>query len=251
MPIDRFDAEYYDEKYFADKQGKTIRHANGSTDYWGYRNPDGEFLGAKDICKAWKEVFKPTNMLDVGAGRGTFIAYARDLGIEAVGFDFSEWAIKNPYHRVKPEWLIQHDATKHWPYPDESFDLVVCLDLLEHIYLNDLEFVISELRRVTKRYMFLQIAVAGDGQCKDCGNLPVRQREEGYILKKGEPVPPGLEGCAAAGHVTVRRESFWLDKLVNEDWLLRKDMLHQFCGLVKPEIIKNWLLNSIIILERL
>lgn len=124
----KFESSYYDKKYFADKKGKAFRRPDGTVEYWGYKNPKGEWLGAKKVAEAWKTMLQPKNILDIGCGRGVFIAYARDVDIEAEGFDFSEWAIKNPYSRCKKEWLKLHDATKPWPYKDNSFDLVTALD---------------------------------------------------------------------------------------------------------------------------
>lgn len=161
LPDKEFTQEYYDEKYFADLVGKSFRRPNGTIEHWGYRNSQGEFSGAKEIADAWKTMFNPKNLLDVGCGRGTFLTYARDVGIEAEGFDFSEWAIKNRYDRCKPEWLRVHDATKPWPYTDKSFELVVALDFWEHIYQEDLQLVMEEMFRVAEKWVFLQIAVAG------------------------------------------------------------------------------------------
>ncbi len=233
-----FSQDYYNEDYFANPKGKRFKLSNGSVERWGYRNPEGEFLGAKDIAKAWKEMFNPQNMLDVACGRGTFIAYARDLGIEAEGFDFSEWAVNNPYAGCKKEWLKLHNATKPWPYPDMSYDLVVSLDFLEHVYMSDLDFVISEMYRVARKWIFLQIATV-DGI-----------KEKGYLLKKGEPIPWD-DGRTWAGHSTVMTQEFWLEKFEDDDWLVRRDMVNWFCSLVKPNILHNWLLNTMLIMERL
>jgi len=242
---EEFTADYYDRFYFADERGKAFRRPNGTINHWGYRNPEGEFLGAKEIAEAWKTIFQPKNALDVGAGRGTFIAYMRDVGIKAEGFDFSEWAVgEGRYKRCRPEWLRLHDATKPWPYKDKSFDLVVALDFYEHIYEEDLNFVISEMYRVAKKWVFLQIAVAGTGGLQG-------RSEKGYILKKGEPIPVGLEGCAVAGHCTVCSEEWWYERLDHEDWVPRRDMVNWFVALVPNEIISNWLKNSVIILERM
>ncbi len=234
-----FDGKYYDQKYFADPEGKEFRRSDGSIDYWGYRSLDGEWTGAGPIARAWKEVFEPRTLLDVGAGRGTFIAYARDAGIEAEGFDYSEWAVSDEgrYPRCKAEWLRLHDAAKPWSYEDESFDLVVALDFFEHIYEDDISVVISELFRVAKRYVFLQIATV-DGI-----------REVGFTLHKEEPVPWD-DGRTWAGHVTVQDEAFWYDRLDHDDWLPRRDMVQHFCSLVDPGIIRNWLLSSMLVFER-
>ena len=240
-----FGKEYYDQDYFKTPEGKRYRAADGTVHGWSYANPDGEFLGAGPIARAWKEVFEPRNLLDVGAGRGTFVAYARDAGIEAEGFDFSEWATSDEgrYNRCKAEWLKLHDATEPWPYEDRSFDLVVALDFLEHIYEEDLGFVLGELYRVASKYVFLQIAVSGSGGLQG-------RDEAGYKFKRGEEIPVGLEGCAVAGHVTVQPKAFWHDRLDREDWMPRRDMVNWFYGLVDPAIVKNWAANAVIVLER-
>jgi len=240
-----FDGSYYNRYYFQTPKGKKYRAADGSIHGWSYESPDGEFIGAMPIAKAWKEVFEPRNLLDVGAGRGTFTAYARDAGIEAEGFDYSEWCVSDEgrYPRCKADWLRLHDATELWPYEDDSFDLVVALDFFEHIYEEDLDFVIGELYRVASKYVFLQIAVSGTGGLQG-------RDEKGYNLRKGEIVPIGLEGCAVAGHVTVRSEAWWSDRLEHEDWMFRRDMVQHFCSITGPDVIRNWLLNSIIALEK-
>ncbi len=248
-----FDGRYYDRHYFQTPGGKKYRVADGSLQGWSYSNETGEFFGAASIVKAWKEVFNPSNLLDVGAGRGTFIAYAREeAGIEALGFDFSEWAvgegrygqIGETLHKCKAEWLRLHDATDPWPYEDDSFDLVVALDFYEHIYEEDLDFVIGELYRVSSKYVFLQIAVSGTGGLQG-------REEKGYFFNKGEKVPEGLEGCAVAGHVTVKSKAWWLDRLEHDDWLIRRDLKEHFVAVSGEAVIRNWLLNSIIVMEKL
>lgn len=247
LPKKKFTGSYYDEEYFAgEKGGKSYKTANGKTQKWSYFNPSGEWTGCKQIVAAWKKIFNPENLLDVGCGRGQIIAYARDIDIEAEGFDFSEWAIgdEGRYKRTKSEWSKHHDATEKWPYPDNSFDLVVALDLLEHIYADDIDFVISESHRVACKWVFLQIAVSGTGGLQG-------RDEQGYLLEKNETVPIGLEGCAVAGHVTVMPESFWIDRIDFDDMFLRRDLKEYFISLVSNDVIKNWLLNSILIYEKL
>jgi SAM-dependent methyltransferase len=237
----KFDSTYYGEDYFVTSNGKTFKKTDGTTGAWSYANPMGEWLGCEPIVKAWKSIFNPKNALDVGCGRGTFIAYERDVGIKAEGFDFSGWSVKNHYARCDKKWLKNCDATKPWPYSDKSFDLVTVLDLMEHIYLDDIDKVINEMYRVTKKWIFLQIATV-DGS----GN-------GGYILKKGESVPVELEGMAVAGHVTVQIKDFWIDKLMkgrNNKWKLRDDLVTEFISKVPSDVISNWVKNTILVIEK-
>lgn len=234
-----FGKEYYDNDYFAVKDGKKFMNPGGNEGAWSYANPLGEWEGCGPVVEAWKQVFKCKTLLDAGCGRGTFIAYARDIGIEATGFDFSEWAVSHLYTRCEGSWVSCKDATKPWGYPDKSFDLVTILDLMEHLYMDDISPVIDEMYRVSKKYVFLQIATAGN------------EIENGkYALSKGEPVPPEREGTAVAGHVTVQDRMFWVDRLKRSGWMIRDDMVLEFIRLCPCNVISNWLKNTIIIMER-
>jgi SAM-dependent methyltransferase len=241
-----FTPEWYDRRYFAAErgQGKKFRRSDGNVEEWSYFNPKGVWEGCKPIAEAWKKVFNPRNMLDAGAGRGPFIVAAREAGIEAEGFDFSEWAVgEGRVEGCKPEWLRLHDATKPWPYEDESFDLVVCLDTLEHIYLDDIPFVIREIYRVARKWVFLQIAIVGGGS-------GYTRHEKGYILKRGEPVPVELEGNVVAGHVTVTDAETWREWLDDPDFIERRDLVNYFYSLVRPEVVVNWRQNLVTVMER-
>ena len=233
--IGGFNGDYYDEKYFADPHGK--RFNTGETvETWGYKNPSGDWAGCTDIINAWKKLFNPKNMLDVGCGRGQFVAYAREAGIEAYGFDFSKWAItEGRFYRCKPEWLLVHDATKPWPFK-RKFDLVIALDFFEHIYEEDLDFVIDEMLKAAGKYVFLVIATTKEG-------------EEGYILRKGDPIS-FKERRTWAGHVTVCSEEWWRKRLKRKGWRFRDGLVKKFVSLVPKIVIRNWILNSIIIMER-
>ncbi len=247
VPRKIFKGSYYDSEYFTGKTGgKSFETSDGSIQKWSYFNPSGEWTGCRHIVGAWKHMFDPQNLLDVGCGRGQIIAYARDIDIEAEGFDFSEWAIgdEGRYKGTKAEWVKCHDATEKWPYPDNSFDLVVALDLLEHIYAEDIDFVLSEINRVARKWVFLQIAVSGTGGLQG-------RSEGGYSLEKNAAVPIGLEGCAVAGHVTVMPQSYWIDKIDLDDLFLRRDLKEYFISLVPDDVIKNWILNSILVYEKL
>jgi len=243
---DKFTSEYYDEEYFAGSRGgKRFRRPNGSIARWSYYNPTGWWEGCRPIAEAWKKIFNAKKMLDIGCGRGAFTLAARQVGIEAYGFDFSKWAINNLCPGCRKEWFRVWDATKTpWPYKDREFDLVVALDFYEHLYADDIPKVIDEMYRVCEKWVFLQIAIVGGGS-------GYSRHEKGYILKKGEPIPKELEGNVVAGHVTVVDEQTWYEWLDRDDWLPRRDMVQWFISLVPNEVIQNWLQNAIIIMERI
>lgn len=250
----KFNKYYYDQEYFADPKGKKFKRLDGSEDTFGYRNPEGEWLGCDPIVRAWKTVFNPKNMLDVGCARGTFVAYARNVGIEAVGFDFSEWAVEHPHPRCKKEWTRVHDATKMYPYPDSNFDFVTILDFMEHLFEDQVDSVTKETYRVSNRFVFFLIATIGSGS-----GVNTEIHDKGYIIKRGEKTPTDLEEYAAAGHVTVCSREWWEDKLMKigsndsnsgacAKWHIRYDLETEFRRLVPADVLANW--KTIIILEK-
>lgn len=247
-----FTADYYNIDYFVTVNGKKFKRSDGSEGGWGYSNPSGHWDGCDPIAFAWKNIFNPRNMLDVGCGRGQFTAAARRAGIEAYGFDYSRWAIGNKYINCDVSWLTCHDATVKWLYGDNSFDLIIVLDLMEHLYNDgDIDKVIDELYRVSRKWVFLQIATIGGGSGSGI-------HDAGYILKRGEKIPIELGGMVVAGHVTVQSRQFWIDKLMmdrngneRKGWKVRDDMVTKFINNVTPAIIDNWIKNAIIVIEKI
>lgn len=239
-----FTAEFYDEEYFVGRRGgKRFRRPNGTVAQWSYYNRDGWWEGCRPIAKAWKTMFSPKNMLDIGCGRGAFTLATREIGVEAYGFDFSEYAINNLCPGCSKDWFRVWDATKTpWPYGDKSFDLLTALDFFEHLYSEDIPKVVDEMYRVARKWVFLQIAVVGGGSGYGI-------HEKGYILKRGEPVPVELEANACAGHVTVQPPSFWYERLDRDNILFRRDLVEYFYLLTPEEVTVNWRKNLVLVLE--
>jgi len=238
-----FTEKYYNKDYFATPNGKSCVLPNGSIKSWSYGNPTGNWGYASYIAKSWKKTFNAKEMLDVGAGRGTFIGYARDENINAVGFDFSSWAVSDEgrFSKCQDNWLIRHDATSYpWPYDSQSFDFVVCLDLMEHIYEEDIGVVIEELYRVCRPNgtVFLQIAVS-----------PYTN----YSLKKGETVPDSIVVLTLTGHVLVQSREWWLNKLEIDGWKHDQIKLDEFYKNVNPPFPPEsaWVKNLMAVMRRI
>lgn len=242
----KFDSDYYNKDYFKTPNGKKYTKHDGSIGAWSYANPTGDWHGCEPIVRAWKDIFSLNDkslVLDVGCGRGTFISYLRDIGIQTYGFDYSEWAVANPHPRCHKDWIKCHDATKEFPYGGSPFDLVICLDLMEHMYIDDIDFVVNEIFRVSNKWIFLQIATINNDT-----------NETGYILKKGDMIPKELECMAVAGHVTVQNKQFWINKLMKgkeNKWKLREDKIIEFVNKVSHDVIDNWIKNTILVIEKI
>lgn len=94
----------------------------------------------------------PTSMLDVGCGRGTWLKAAIDLGIEdVIGID----GVKI----VADQLFFPHDCflVRNLEQPFDlgrRFDLVICLEVGEHLSLAGGRSLVSSLIRHADRIMF-------------------------------------------------------------------------------------------------
>ncbi len=98
----------------------------------------------------------PLRILDAGCGEGFTLAklYELKIGKELAGIDYSKIAIDTakklfPYLNVKTGDIYK------LPYKDNSFDLVICTEVLEH--LEKPVEAISELKRVSSKYILFTV----------------------------------------------------------------------------------------------
>ena len=97
-------------------------------------------------------------ILDLGCGRGDITLFLANRTKETIGIDYSKEAIliannikkKFPKKIQKKTHFYRMRAEK-LKFPDNYFDLVICIDLFEHISKEELEVVLKEISRVLKR----------------------------------------------------------------------------------------------------
>jgi ubiquinone/menaquinone biosynthesis C-methylase UbiE len=86
-------------------------------------------------------------LLDVGSGKGIFVAALRAHGYDAEGIEPSE-ALLEIAKKNFPDYTFRGGSATALPYPAASFDCVICIEVLEHI--PETETAIRELTRVLK-----------------------------------------------------------------------------------------------------
>jgi SAM-dependent methyltransferase len=97
------------------------------------------------------------HVLDAGCGEGFTMRELREGGVQSamVGVDFSLTALAwNQAYQVAMSPLNAADV-HHLPFPDSSFDLVLCLEVLEH--LPDSALGLRELLRVSRDYVLVSV----------------------------------------------------------------------------------------------
>ena len=84
-------------------------------------------------------------VLDLGSATGGNTQYISSMGYDVTSVEYSEIGV--PIQKNKGISVIQADA-RDLPFPESTFDIVVCLDVIEHIAEDRL--VASEIHRVLK-----------------------------------------------------------------------------------------------------
>ncbi len=120
-----FNAEYY-----ATSCGEPYQH----NDIWL------TFFG--QVADHIKADIKPCTVLDAGCAMGFLVESLRVRGIEAFGIDISEYAIQN----VHPDFRAYCQVGSILdPFPHPRYDLIVCIEVLEHLLPEQTEPAIANL----------------------------------------------------------------------------------------------------------
>ena len=93
---------------------------------------------------------KKLKLLDVGSGDGVILYLVKKSlpKLELHGVDEVETALAVARGKVPDAKIVQASAYK-LPYPDETFDIVISSDVIEH--LDKPEIMLGEIKRVAKR----------------------------------------------------------------------------------------------------
>lgn len=95
-------------------------------------------------------------ILDAGCGEGFTLEYlrVRKIGKSYEGIDFLKKAIEIGT-KVHPNIVLREASIYELPYKDNSFDLVLSTEVLEH--LEDPKKALKEIFRVSRKYIVLSV----------------------------------------------------------------------------------------------
>ncbi len=114
---------------------------------------------SKSLYSLLSEIVDIQNILEIGAGEGY---WTEKLAIKFPNTKISSSDISNLEHEIRKENLsniknidvIKADATK-LKFKDESYDFVICLEVLEHI--PNWQKAMEEISRVNKGYALFSV----------------------------------------------------------------------------------------------
>ena len=90
------------------------------------------------------------NIMELGCGTGKNTTFLTELSRQILAIDFSPGMLRQAKAKIKSDHVVfvVADITKPWPCKNESFELIVCNLVLEHI--EDLDGIFAEVSRSLK-----------------------------------------------------------------------------------------------------
>lgn len=145
-------------------------------DFFYFKNRGLEPKHFIDVSQ-WKDWLKENEcpiiqkMLFVGDGKGVRTFAARTIGIDAQGFDLSEYAVKNNIGNYDDKIFWKGDILniRDYPHYEDGYDriefnLIVAYDILEHLQERDLNNALLNMKESLSHggHLLISVPMVGD-----------------------------------------------------------------------------------------
>lgn len=110
---------------------------------------DGCIRSARAVVPLVMQLFSPRTVLDVGCGEGWWLAAFAEYGCDVVGIDRSSTDLAIPEDR-----FVGFDLATDGNFDLGPFDLVVCLEVAEHLPAERAEWLVDTLCRHADTVLF-------------------------------------------------------------------------------------------------
>ena len=127
---ERDHVERYGEEYFSHDCGEP------------YQRSDVWLNLFRGYAERIHQDINPATVLDAGCAMGFLVEMLRKRGVQAWGIDISEYAIQNVHPDIRPYCRI---GSVLEPFPHPKYDLIVCMEVLEHLTSEEAEKAVANL----------------------------------------------------------------------------------------------------------
>ena len=122
-------------------------------------------------------------VLFCGDGLGVRTFAMRAMGIDANGFDISEWAVNNNIGRFGEEIYWQADVLNEIKKDVVHYLLVVIYDILEHIDYKDIDNALDRIYNLGEREFLFSIPFIGDPNLERDNTHKIKETKEWWVKK--------------------------------------------------------------------
>lgn len=149
-----------DQSAIADNYQYWREHGGGWASEYDQRKKDQIYYHIQEIMLTeYVRHHAPAKVLEFGCGPGRHLRNLSRLpGIEVFGYDQSAAMVSGARAWASQDWLNAHVTiglpTGRLPFADKQFDLVYTAEVLVHVRPEDLQGVLRELVRISRRQVF-------------------------------------------------------------------------------------------------
>ncbi len=137
----KFDVEYFD--------------GDRLSGYGGYNYHPRFWTDTVQLFRDHYKLAPDASVLDVGCAKGFMMYDFKKLmpQLNIKGVDVSQYAYDHAQPEMKP--FITVANAKSLPFPDKSFDLVICINTIHNLALAECKQAFREIQRVSKKNTFV------------------------------------------------------------------------------------------------
>jgi SAM-dependent methyltransferase len=158
------------------------------------------------------EAFQPKEVVDIGCGEGLFLNVLHQNGVNVLGCDISEAALKVS---AKDFVIFQADATKPVRF-NKTFDLCICVEIAEHIPTRYSKTLVQNVTRASDTIFFTA-------------------------------APPWQGGV---GHINEQLPEFWIKLFEAEGYQLEEALTESLKHRMEAADVVFWLSQNLMIFTR-
>lgn len=146
-----------DDLKIARKFSKEYFDGDRKYGYGGYYYNGKYWSKTVEYMREYYNLKSDASILDVGCGKGFMLFDFKMLMPKSrlVGLDISNYAYENAIPEIQPD--IQIGNAKQLPFEDNSFDLVLGINVVHNLDLVECKQAIQEIERVSKRHKFIVV----------------------------------------------------------------------------------------------
>jgi len=151
IPLSEFDRSRpgYTRAYFDDGVGlSNYRLGYDKATVWDQMHP---------VALLLREYLLPRSVVEFGCAKGVLVGCFRELGVEAVGYDASEYAVGEADEAVRPYLRVADVASRDATLSFTTADLAISMEMLEHVPEGDVPTALRNIRMATGDWCFLTI----------------------------------------------------------------------------------------------